>query len=212
MEQTFCFVDLAGFSALTEVHGDTTGADLVERFTQMARDVLVGNGELVATVGDAIFLVFEEASACLSFLEWLWRRTEEERNFPALRAGVHQGEAVRRGHDFYGTAVNIAARVAAQARGGQVLGTQAIATAAGKLNLRVRSLGVVALKNLRTPLELFAISITTDDAPDVIDAVCRMRVIPNRAAAHLETDGEEYWFRSSDCLRQFVSERVRLTD
>ncbi len=207
MEQTFCFVDLAGFSALTEVHGDETGADLVERFTNMARGVLVGNGELVATVGDAVFVVFDEATACLSFLEWLWRRTEEERNFPALRAGVHQGEAVRRGRDFYGTAVNIAARVAAQARGGQVLGTSAIAAAAGKLNLRVRSLGVVELKNLRTPLELFAIGITTDDAPDVIDPVCRMRVIPNRAAAHLEIDGEEHWFCSSECLRAFIGDR-----
>jgi adenylate cyclase len=207
MEQTFCFVDLAGFSALTEVHGDETGADLVERFTNMARAVLVGNGELVATVGDAVFLVFNEPSACLSFLEWLWRRTEEERNFPALRAGVHEGEAVRRGRDFYGTAVNVAARVAAQARGGQVLGTASIAAAAAKLNLRTRSLGVVELKNLRKPLELFAISITTADALDVIDPVCRMRVIPNRASAHLESDGEEYWFCSKECLREFVGSR-----
>lgn len=45
---------------MTEVHGDTTGAELAEPFTQMARDVLVGNGELVATVGDAIFLVFDD--------------------------------------------------------------------------------------------------------------------------------------------------------
>lgn len=207
MEQTFCFVDLAGFSALTEVHGDETGADLIERFTNMARAVLIGNGELVATVGDALFVVFQEPTACLSFLGWLWRRTEEERNFPALRAGVHQGEAVRRGNDFYGTAVNIAARVAAQARGGQVLGTGAIAAAASQLNLRARSLGVVELKNIRTPLQLFAISIATDDAPDVIDPVCRMRVIPNHAAAHLEADGEEHWFCSRECLRDFVAAR-----
>jgi YHS domain-containing protein len=56
-------------------------------------------------------------------------------------------------------------------------------------------------------MELFAISITTDDAPDVIDPVCRMRVIPNRAVAHLEVDGEEHWFCSRECLREFLVTR-----
>lgn len=57
---------------------------------------------------------------------------------------------MRRGPDFYGTAVNTAARVAAQTRGGQALGTHAIPTAGGELNLRVRSLGVVSFELMPT--------------------------------------------------------------
>lgn len=203
MERTFCFVDLAGFSALTETHGDEAAANLVDNFTALVDGVLKDDGVRVATIGDAVFLVSPDPASALRLLERLWRRADEEPDFPALRAGVHHGEAARREHQYYGMAVNIAARVAAQASGGQVLVTAAIAPVAREHGLAVRSLGPVTLKNLRGALELFAVQLM--QSADVIDPVCRMRVSPQRAAAHLELDGVEHWFCSRDCLQRFIT-------
>lgn len=205
MERAFCFVDLAGFTALTETHGDDTAADLVEHFSAVVDGVLCGDGSRVQTIGDAVFLVSPGPSAALAILGRLWRRADEEDHFPALRAGVHQGEAAKRGDQFYGTAVNVAARVAAQAGGGQVLATEVVAGAAREAGLAVHSLGAVSLKNLRDPIQLFDVGLGAG-SPEAIDPVCRMRVSRSRASAHLELEGREHWFCSRECLERFLRE------
>ena len=205
MKRTFSFVDLAGFTALTETHGDETAADLVEHFTDVVDGALGKDGARVQTIGDAVFLVSREPSAALCVLKRVWQRADEERHFPALRAGVHHGDATQRGNQFYGTTVNVAARVAAQAAGGQVLGTEVVADAARKDGLTVRSLGLVALKNLREPIHLFGLGLG-GAAPDAIDPVCRMRVTPSETSVHLELEGQEFWFCSRACLERFLRE------
>ena len=205
MERTFTFVDLAGYSALTQIHGDEAAADLVERFTALVTEQLADEAELVATVGDAVFLVSDGPHPTLRVLSRLWRRADAEPDFPALRAGVHHGEAARRGPQFFGTAVNVAARVAAHASSGQVLVTGPVAAAAREIGIAVRPLGPVSLKNLREAVELYRIDLGAG-AVEHIDPVCRMRVRPEAAGAHLELDGKEYWFCSRECLRVFVSE------
>jgi class 3 adenylate cyclase len=209
MEHTFTFVDLAGFSALTQTHGDETAADLVERFTALVDGALMRDAERVATVGDAVFLVSAAPEPALRAVDRVWRRAESERDFPVLRAGMHHGEAARRGRQFYGTAVNVAARVAARASGGQVLVTAPVAATARAMNLAVRALGPAVLKNLRQPFELFSVTFQPHGV-EYVDPVCRMRVTPDTAGAHLEVEGTEYWFCSRDCLRVFVGERVPL--
>jgi class 3 adenylate cyclase len=207
MERTFIFADLAGFSALTETHGDETGADLVERFVGITTGALSDDGRLVGVSGDAVFLVATTPARALEIVSRLFRSVESEPGFPSLRVGMHHGEAAERGEQFYGNAVNVAARVAAHARGGQTLATEPVASAARDAGLCVRSLGRVSLKNLREPLELFLLDVTPGAATEVIDPVCRMRVVPDQAAAHLELGGQEHWFCSRDCLRLFLEER-----
>lgn len=206
MERTFAFVDLAGFSALTEAHGDETGADLVERFTALVESVLESDGEIVSAIGDAVFLVSPEPTTALRLLGRVWTRLESERDFPALRAGVHHGAAATRGAQFYGTAVNIAARVTAHAGGGEVLVTGSVVPAARRAGLVVRALGPVSLRNIRVTVELFEVKIGGSSETHLLDPVCRMRVTPDTAKAHLEVDGVQHWFCSRECLRIFVSE------
>lgn len=201
------FADLAGFSALTETHGDETGADLVGRFVGLATEALSEDSRLVGVSGDAVFLVAPTPARALEIISRLFKGVESERGFPSLRAGLHHGEAAERGEQFYGNAVNVAARVAAYARGGQALGTEPVAAAARDAGLSVRSLGRVSLKNLREPLELFLLGVHSGAASEVVDPICRMKVVPDQAAAHLELEGAEYWFCSRDCLRLFLEER-----
>ena len=87
---------------------------------------------------------------------------------------------------------------------GQVLCSETVAGAARADGVAVQSLGRVALRNLREPLELFALGIASTDEADAIDPVCRMRVTRDRAAAHLELGGTEHWFCSRECLEAFL--------
>jgi adenylate cyclase len=207
LQHSFVFVDLAGFTALTEAHGDETGADLVERFVSIVRAALQSDGQLVGVNGDAVFLVSPNPTAALRIVTRIYASTAQQRDFPALRAGLHHGEAASRDGQFYGTAVNVAARVAAQATSGQALGTHEVALAARSLGHPVRSLGRVPLKNVREPIELFWIGMN-DDASD-IDPVCRMRITPGAAVVHLRLGIQEHWFCSQQCLQIFVTSHGR---
>lgn len=204
MERTYAFVDLAGFSALTEAHGDTAAADLVERFTELVDQTLAGDAQRVRTIGDAVFLVALEPRAALRMLDRLWAKAEASESFPVLRAGLHHGEAVERGSDYFGSAVNIAARVTALAAGGQVLATNQIAEVARGEGRTVTAVGRVELKNLRNQMELYAIDFRSHHAAQEIDPVCRMRVNPETAAAHVRDNDGDHYFCSPDCARTFL--------
>jgi class 3 adenylate cyclase len=204
VEATFVFLDLAGFTALTETHGDEAAATLIDRFSALVKEACGTDARLVSLIGDAAFLVARAPGDALRMLERVLLLARAEPDFPALRAGLHHGEAAEREGQFYGTAVNIAARLTAQAGGGQVVSSETIVGAAQAAGLSYRSLGHVRLKNLREPLELFALTIGSSDVSEAIDPVCRMRVVRERAGAHLELAGAQYWFCSSDCLRIFL--------
>lgn len=204
MEATFAFLDLAGFTALTETHGDEAAAALVERFAGLVARALENEARLVSIVGDGAFLVAESPEDALRVLERLLRLLQDEPDFPMLRAGLHHGEAAERGGQFYGNAVNIAARIAGYARGGQALCSETVVVAARAAGISAQPLGRIGLKNLREPLELFSLGIVSADVAGPIDPVCRMRVSRERAGARLELGGTEHWFCSRECLQVFL--------
>lgn len=205
MEATFCFVDLAGFTALTEAHGDDAAADLVARFGAAVDAALEGDASVVDRIGDAAFLVGETPERILRCLQRLWTRSLGEPDFPILHAGLHHGDAVRRDGRWVGTAVNLAARVAAHARGGQVLATATVATRAALAGIAARSIGSTSLRNLLAPVELFALDFPAGCADDVVDPVCRMRVCPESAPGHLRHADHDFWFCSLACVARFAA-------
>ncbi len=204
MEATFCFVDLAGFAALTETHGDEAGADLAQRFAAMTRSALREDGRLVDTIGDAVFLASETPARMLRAVARLWREAEATPDFPAVRAGIHHGDAVLHDGRWFGTSVNVAARVAALASGGRVLATSAVAAVARMEGISAEALGLVALKNIRERIEVFSLVIGAESGT-TIDPVCRMRVQPGACAGHLLFRGHDFWFCSLRCVAEFAA-------
>src|SRR5262245_51219134 len=125
IEATFAFVDLAGFTAVTEAHGDTEAVAIVRAFRDRALQTLGPGDELVKTIGDAVMLRFPTPEAAIVALRQLVARELVAREAVLLpRAGAHHGHAVVVDGDYYGAAVNLAARVAGEARGGQLLVTE----------------------------------------------------------------------------------------
>jgi class 3 adenylate cyclase/YHS domain-containing protein len=209
VERTFCFVDLAGFTALTEAHGDLDAVDLLDRFAGLTRQSLSPGDELVKMIGDAVMLTSLSPAAGIAVLASLLERCSEANGFPLLRAGAHHGPAVRRGGDYLGATVNLAARVAGHAGGGQVLATSAVADAARRRGIEVAGLGSRRLRNLAQPVELFEIRLGGHERSSAIDPVCRMRVEPEHAPGSLSHAGQRFWFCSVACVAAFAADPDR---
>lgn len=198
------FADLAGFTALTEAHGDITAADVAEQLVADAESVLGARDRVVKSIGDAVMLASVDAASAITLIFRLFDACERDARFPDLRAGLHYGPVVERNGDVFGTTVNVAARLAAQAGGGQILATGTIAGAAPSVGVEVRALGSVTLRNLSTRIELFKLVRNGPDDRDV-DPVCRMRLNPATAPARLTYAGADYLFCSLQCAGKFAA-------
>jgi adenylate cyclase len=208
-EATFGFVDLAGFTALTEAHGDSEAVALLERFATIARESLGPSDRLVKTIGDAAMIAFADPSAAIDATARLFDTLVAEDRLPVARAGLHHGTAIEQDGDFFGNTVNIAARVAGQAQGGQVLATQAVADVARSRGVPVVDLGNYVLRNLVAPLELFELGLSEASAGKAIDPVCRMQIPRTSAAGRLRHGESDFWFCSLDCAGNFAADPDR---
>jgi adenylate cyclase len=201
---TFAFVDLAGFTALTDAHGDQVASDHVQLFTALAQAALAGETLVVNVVGDAVLLAAEDVDDALTTTLSLLEACNAEPQFPLSRAGIHTGTAVRQGADFFGAGVNVAARVTARAGGGQLLLTEVPAQRARLSGKTLHDLGSSRLRNVSQPVELFRIDIAGGE--QVVDPVCRMTVEQHSAAGTLTFQGRDYWFCSLACAGTFATD------
>ena len=209
---TFALVDLAGFTALTESHGDEQAADLATKFADLASEQLAPGDRLVKTIGDAVLLAASGPGAGLTLVRRLLESCYRLDGFPVARAALHHGSAVERGGDLFGAAVNLVARVAGQAAGGQVLATREVALAARDAGVPVTSLGDLELHNIAEPVELFDVELCPLPDNGAIDPVCRMRVDRRRAAGRLVHAGRDYWFCSLRCVASFAASPERIVE
>jgi class 3 adenylate cyclase/YHS domain-containing protein len=204
-ERCVAFVDLAGFTALTETHGDHDAADLAVRFASLAVGALGDGQRVVKSIGDAVMLEAPDPVAGVALVSRICERADAEDLFPVLRAGLHHGPVVERDGDLFGATVNLAARVAGHAAGDQVLATAVVADAVDSAGGSVRSIGDVSLRNMVEPVQLWEVEIGHGRHDRIVDPVCRMAI--DRATAHgrLAHRGSEYWFCSLECAGKFAA-------
>jgi class 3 adenylate cyclase/YHS domain-containing protein len=212
---TFLFADLAGFTAMTEAHGDEPAADLAEEFVQLVRELLPAHGaHEVKLIGDAIMLRVPEPANAVRLGLAIVCDVGLRHGSPTVRVGMHTGTAVERSGDWYGSTVNIAARVAGLAGGGEVLLTDATHDAAEPLtDVEFASRGAHQLKNVSEPIRVYAAESHDPSAKRdwPIDPVCRMAVDPERRAGVLTHNGREYSFCSMRCIATFSQAPERYT-
>ncbi|HEX7254890.1 MAG TPA: adenylate/guanylate cyclase domain-containing protein [Gaiellaceae bacterium] len=210
---TFAFADIAGFTGLTEAHGDEEAVALVGEFCDAVDAELPAvEGERVKTIGDAVMLRIPDPADAIRLGLRIAGGLLREHGSPAVRVGLHHGPAVERDGDYFGASVNLAARVSGVATGGEVLLTGHTAALAPDLDgVIYESRGRKSPRNVSEPVDLFAaLPIGAPEAGRLpVDPVCRMVVDPDRAAGRLLHEGEAYYFCSLTCVAQFAGQPER---
>ena len=145
---TIAFVDIAGFSAIADVHGDASAIAILDLFESMVRDALSGYAPPIKWIGDEAMLAFPEPAAASRRWASCCRPAATNARLPLVRAGINHGPVIRRGSDLFGSTVNVAARVTALAAPGQLMATQPVADAAAARGIRLRDLGMRALRSV----------------------------------------------------------------
>ena len=169
------FVDLAGFSAITDVFGDAAALQVLDVFEGLVNESLEeGGGRLVKWMGDEAMLAFPDPDVALRALGHLLPACRADKRLPLTKAGLHYGPVVPRGGDFFGSTVNLASRITASSTAGRLLATRPIAEVAEARGVHVEELGPIALRSMPEKISLFSIQLTESVDAAWIDPVCKM--------------------------------------
>lgn len=128
VDRTFAFVDLCGFTAFTETHGDDDAVAVLTRFRSCVRRLAAGHGVRVAKwLGDGVMIVSGDGPGVVSAVLDLQAELSGELLPIPARAGLACGPVILfEGDDYTGRAVNLAARLADAADPGEVLATRPV--------------------------------------------------------------------------------------
>jgi adenylate cyclase len=149
-----CFLDLVGYTRLTEERGDQVAAELAEALAILVnRSAREHGGVPVKWLGDGVMVWFREPAravlAAMGLVEQL-----PQAGLPAAHVGVAAGPVVVQGGDYFGRTVNLAARIAAYASAGRVLVSERVAEAAPPEGVTFVELGQVQLDGIAQPVRL----------------------------------------------------------
>jgi class 3 adenylate cyclase len=151
-----CFLDITGYTRLTEERGDEAAADLATRLATLVRRASQEHGgQPVKWLGDGVMFYFpnpaEAVVAALDMVEGV-----AAQGLPPARVGIHSGAVIFQEGDYFGRTVNIAARITDYARPGEVLVSQEVIDAAEGPSVTFTELGPVELKGVSGTVRLHA--------------------------------------------------------
>jgi predicted ATPase/class 3 adenylate cyclase len=159
---TFLFTDLEGSTRLWEQDAERMRGALAQHDELLRTEVEAHGGRVVKRTGDGIHAAFDDPTDALAAALALQRRLADPGTTAgvALRArcGIHAGAIEQRDDDYFGAAVNRAARITSAAHGGQTLVSQAVADLVGDRlpdGIALRDLGTVRLRDLSGPMRVF---------------------------------------------------------
>ncbi|HET6752017.1 MAG TPA: adenylate/guanylate cyclase domain-containing protein [Actinomycetes bacterium] len=149
-----CFLDLVGYTRLTEERGDAAAAALAEALAVLVgRSAREHGGVPVKWLGDGVMVHFREPAGAVRSALGLVAQLPEA-GLPPAHVGEAAGPVVVQGGDYFGRTVNLAARIAASAGAGQVLVSDRVAEAAMPEGVRFVGLGELPLEGFARPVRL----------------------------------------------------------
>jgi class 3 adenylate cyclase/YHS domain-containing protein len=201
VHRNFGFLDLSGFTALTESEGDERAVSVLSAFRALVRDVCSRRGVRIAKwLGDGAMLVCIEGPSLLAAVLEMQHAMGTLQVPANLRCGVSSGEVILlEGDDYIGHAVNLAARLCDLAPGRVALATGSVL---GDLPKWGAVLGTeeTAVRGIERPLPVSRIGLRPLSPPTAPDPVCGIPLTGEVAEeAALDGFGQELWFCSYSC-------------
>jgi adenylate cyclase len=149
-----CFLDLVGYTRLTEERGDRAAAALAASLADLVEQVsLRHGGQPVKWLGDGVMFHFRRpGQAVVAALEMVERTPQA--GLPPAHVGLHAGPVVFQDGDYFGRTVNLAARIAGHAGPGQVLVSDQVVAECADGQVAFEPIGPVPLKGVADPVPL----------------------------------------------------------
>jgi adenylate cyclase len=151
-----CFLDVTGYTRLTQERGDAAAADLATKLARLVERTSVKHGgRPVKWLGDGVMFFFKDPGrGVVAALEMV--AGVAEAGLPPAHVGLHAGPVVFQEGDYYGQTVNVASRIAEYARPGEVVVSQAVVDASGEAAVSFVEIGPVELKGVAGAMRLHA--------------------------------------------------------
>ncbi|HET6745848.1 MAG TPA: adenylate/guanylate cyclase domain-containing protein [Candidatus Limnocylindria bacterium] len=149
-----CFLDITGYTRLTQEQGDEAAAGLATKLSRLVqRTSLQFGGRAVKWLGDGVMLHFPDpGQGVVAALEMVGGASDV--GLPPAHVGLHSGPVIFQEGDFYGQTVNMASRIGEYARPGEVLVSQEVVDAAADAPVTFREIGPVELKGVPVAMRL----------------------------------------------------------
>jgi adenylate cyclase len=149
-----CFLDITGYTRVTQEHGDEAAADLATTLARLVqrRSVQYG-GKPIKWLGDGVMFYFRDPGPGVrAALEMVGELAGA--GLPPAHVGLHTGPVLYQQGDYFGQTVNLAARIADYARPGEVLVSQAVADVSQENGITFRDIGPAELKRVSGSMHL----------------------------------------------------------
>jgi class 3 adenylate cyclase len=159
---TIMFSDIEGSTEKTDRLGDKAWMEVLREHNAIIRDQIKAHGGFeVKSEGDGFMVAFQSAGkalACASAIQkMLVERNQSAEEPVKVRMGLHAGEVIKEGEDFFGRNVIMAARVASQANGGEILTSGVVKALLSGSDVSWGGSRTVALKGLSGEHEIWAV-------------------------------------------------------
>ena len=199
--------DLSGYSALTETHGAVSAADLIDKYLQIVEESLVGNSYLKERTGDEVMIVSESPDFLLATAVMIINNTTKEENFLQVHGGLHYGNILKRNNSYFGSTINLTARIAAKASPGTFwCSGDFINALTDKSIFKIEPKGKHSFKNIKEEIEIAEV-LNAHANTFSIDPVCRMLIL-DKTIAIKHPEIIDHFFCSQTCLDIFKTSQV----
>jgi adenylate cyclase len=149
-----CFLDISGYTRLTQERGDEAAADMVTTVSRLVqRSSVKHRGKPIKWLGDGVMFYFgDPGSGVRAALEMV--NGLAAAGLPPAHVGLHTGPVLFQEGDYFGQTVNLSARMADYARSGEVLVTRVVADACQDESIAFEDIGLVELKGVSGTVHL----------------------------------------------------------
>lgn len=198
------FADISGSTRLYETLGDAVARELVsECLALMAEQVAKYSGTVIKTIGDEIMCTFPNAGQAVEASMGMQEGVTEDLpdrnpNTPStltIRVGLHHGSAILESGDVFGDAVNVAARMAGLAKGGQIITTKETAEQlAPILRSSTRHLDRISVKGKSEEIDIFEVIWQAEDVTRMATGLLKSHA--SQVKLHLDYRGTERYLNA----------------
>ena len=156
---TFVFADLAGYTALTDERGDEAAARVAREFRRTMCALTREHGATqVKSMGDGVMIWAPDTGRAIALAAQAVEEVGSREDLLPVRVGVHTGPAVMQGCDWYGSAVNVAARLASKAAPTEALVSSSTRAAARNAHAALAERRELTLRGVARPVSAWRLA------------------------------------------------------